>query len=227
MATVILHHLNNSRSQRIIWFLEELGVNYEIKKYMRGPDKLAPKELREVHPLGKSPVITDGDLTIAESGAIVEYLGEKYGNGKFVPTQGTRQYYDYKYWLHFAEGSMMPPLVMSLVFSEIERRSPWLVSPITRAISNTIHDSLIIPGITNQLGFIEQHLSKNAWFAGDDISGADIQMSFPVEAVLKSDRGNGRLAALVGPNTKAWMEKIHARPAYKRGLEKGGEYAYA
>jgi len=217
-----VHHLNNSRSQRVLWLLEELGVPYEIKHYQRNAQTmLAPPELRAVHPLGKSPVITDGDLTLAESGAIIEYLAERYGKGKFIPAAGTPERLRYTYWMHFAEGSAMPPLLIKLLLSRISGpATPALIRPIARMIANRVLGTIVTPNITRQLDFMEGELEKHKWFAGDEFSAADIQMSFPLEAA--SSRGGLDASR---PKLWAFLQTIHARPAYQRAIEKGGPYA--
>lgn len=219
---IVVHHLNNSRSQRVLWLLEELGVPYEIKRYRRDAQTmLAPPELRAVHPLGKSPVITDGDVTLAESGAIIEYLVERYGSGRFIPAAGTPERLRYIYWMHFAEGSAMPPLLMRLIFSRIAGPStPALIRPIARMIANRVLNTIVMPNITRQLDFMEGELGKHKWFAGNEFSAADIQMSFPLEGAA----ARGGLTA-GWPKLWAFLETIHARPAYKRAIEKGGPYA--
>lgn len=221
---ITLHHLNNSRSQRILWLLEELQVDYEIRFYQRDTKTdLAPPELKKIHPLGKAPIITDGDLTFAESGAILEYLAERYGAGQWIPAAGSQAFYDYRYWLHAAEGSLMPLLVMKLIFNKITSSPmPFFVKPIARAIANNVDAAYMGPNLKSQLGAIEQHLSQNKWFAGEQISAADIQMSFPLEAAL-----NRQAVATQHKQIQQWLERIHARPAYQRALSKGGDYAYA
>jgi len=218
---IIVHHLNNSRSQRVLWLLEELGLPYEIKPYQRdAKTMLAPPELREVHPLGKSPVITDGDLTIAESGAIVEYLIDTYGDGRLKPAPGTPERLRYTYWLHYAEGSAMPPLLMKLVFDEVERAPmPFFVKPIAKAISGKVKKTFINPQIKTHLDFMEGELGKATWFAGKEFTGADIQLSFALEAAASRAGLNEKR-----PHLMAWLKRIHARPAYKRALKKGGAY---
>ena len=218
---IIVHHLNNSRSQRVLWLLEELGVPYEIRKYKRNPKtSLAPPELLAVHPLGKSPVITDGDLTLAESGAILEYLVERHGRGKWAPPAGSSERIRYNYWMHFAEGTAMPPLVMKLVFNRIERAPmPFFAKPVARALSKKTKDGFIDPNIDRNAAYVESELARSEWFAGDEITAADVQMSFPVEALLARGRNADR------PNMKRFLERIHARPAYKRALERGGEFS--
>jgi glutathione S-transferase len=218
---ITVHHLNNSRSQRVLWLLEELGVEYDVKRYERDPaTMLAPTALRAVHPLGKSPVITDGELTLAESGAIVEYLAGRYGDGRLVPAAGTANRLRYTYWMHYAEGSAMPPLLLQLVFSRIENGPvPLFIRPIARAIARRAKSSFIEPQIRLHLDFLEQELGRAAWFAGDDFTAADIQMSFPIEAAA----ARGGLDS-TRPKLMAYLGRIHARPAYQRALEKGGPY---
>jgi glutathione S-transferase len=219
---IVVHHLNNSRSQRILWMLEELGLPYEIKRYQREPSMMAPASLRAVHPLGKSPVITDGDKVLAESGAIIEYLGDTYGHGKLTPPLGTQERLHYTYFLHYAEGSLMPLLFMKLVFGRIPSRLPFFMRPVGRAISNGANKTLLDPQIGNHFMFLESELAKRAWFAGADFTAADIQMSFPLEAASAR-------APIVRqmPKISAFLDRIQARPAYKRALEKGGPYELA
>jgi glutathione S-transferase len=220
---IIVHHLNNSRSQRILWLLEELGLEYEIKKYQRDPKTmLAPPELRAVHPLGKSPVIQDGDTIVAESGAIIEYLTGRYGEGRLAPAPGTPERLRYTYFLHYAEGSAMPPLLLKLVFDRVETTpAPFFVRPIARAIANKVKDSFVLPQIRQHLAFLEGELAERAWFAGDEFSAADIQISFPLEAAA----ARGGLDAQY-PKLSAFLERIHARPAYRAALERGGKYDF-
>lgn len=219
---IVVHHLNNSRSQRVLWLLEELGLAYEVKRYQRdAKTMLAPPELRAVHPLGKSPVIQDGEATLAESGAILEYLVGRHGNGRLIPAAGTPERLRYTYWMHFAEGSAMPPLLMKLVFDRIEKGPmPFFVRPVARAIAQRAKSSFIQPNIDRSLDFMEGELGKSDWFAGAEFSAADIQMSFPLEAA----RVRGGLDAK-RPRLMAFLERIHARPAYRRAIEKGGAYA--
>jgi glutathione S-transferase len=218
---ITVHHLNNSRSQRILWLLEELGVPYEIRRYQRDPKtSLAPPELLRVHPLGKSPVVTDGDFTLAESGAIIEYLVDKYSDGALLPPARTRERVRYTYWLHFAEGTAMPPLVMKLVFKRIVvAPMPFFARPIARGIAQNVQRGFIDPNLERITAYIEAELGRGEWFAGDAFSAADIQMSFPVEAAV------ARAAGAEKPHMKRFLERIHARPAYQRALEKGGEFA--
>jgi glutathione S-transferase len=218
---IIVHHLNNSRSQRVLWLLEELDIEYEIKSYERDPKTmLAPASLREVHPLGKSPVITDGTLTLAESGAIIEYLVDHYGKGRLAPVMGTPERLRYIYWLHYAEGSAMPPLLLSLIFDQIEKRPiPFFVRPVSRMMTSQVKRSFIEPQIALHLDYLESEIGKSLWFVGNDFTAADIQMSFPLEAAasrasLDADR----------PKLTDFLQRIHARPAYQRALERGGTY---
>jgi glutathione S-transferase len=218
---IVVHHLNNSRSQRVLWLLEELGVPYEIKRYERDPaTMLAPPSLRAVHPLGKSPVITDGELTIAESGAIIEYLIERHGKGRLVPPPGTAEKLRYTYWLHFAEGSAMQPLLMKLVFDRVETAPmPFFVKPIAKGIAARVKAGFIEPNITAHLDYMESELAKTTWFAGNEFTAADIQMSFPVEAAAaRGGLDAGR------PKLMAFLERIHAMPGYRRAIEKGGPF---
>jgi glutathione S-transferase len=217
---ITVHHLNNSRSQRILWLLEELGCEYQIRKYQRDPKTLlAPAELRRVHPLGKSPVITDGGQTIAESGAIIEYLVDTYGNGRLRPPAGTPERRRYTYWLHYAEGSAMTPLLLKLIFSRLPRGPmPFFIRPVVRAVANRAQETYIDPQLKAHADYWENELGKSRWFAGDEFTAADIQMSFPLEGAAV--RAGGQL----GDKTRAFLGRIHERPAYQRALEKGGEF---
>jgi len=218
---ITVHHLNNSRSQRVLWLLEELELPYEIRRYERdAKTMLAPPSLREVHPLGKSPVVSDGGLTLAESGAIIEYLVERHGGGQLAPAPGTPARLRYTYWLHYAEGSAMSPLLLKLVFDRMESGPmPFFVKPIARAIAARAKNSFIEPQITRHLDYMESELAKFRWFAGDEFSAADIQMSFPLEAAVKrAGLGASR------PRLMDFLGRIHARPAYQRALERGGKY---
>ncbi|MDO9404793.1 MAG: glutathione S-transferase [Polaromonas sp.] len=220
MLTV--HHLNNSRSQRVLWLIEELDLPYEIRRYERDPKTmLAPPSLKAVHPLGKSPVVTDGDLTLAESGAIIEYLIERYGQGRLAPPPGTPAFLRYRYWLHYAEGSAMPPLLLKLVFNRIQAAPmPFFVKPVAKAIATKATSAFIGPQIRLHLDYMEAELGKSLWFAGDDLTGADVQLSFMLEAAAS----RGGLDAS-RPRLMAFLERIHARPAYQRALERGGAYS--
>jgi len=220
---VVVHHLNNSRSQRVLWLLEELGVPYEIERYQRdAKTMLAPPSLRAIHPLGKSPVIVDGDVTVAESGAIIEYLLGKYGDGRLLPPAGTAQRLRYTYWLHYAEGSAMTPLLFKLVFDRIAANpTPWPVSAISRRIAATVTNAFIAPNLKRHLDYIEAELGAHTWFAGEQFTAADVQMSFPLEiAVTRAGLNTSR------PKSMAFLERIHALDAYKRALERGGKYDY-
>lgn len=221
---ITVHHLNHSRSQRILWMLEELGQDYEIQRYERDPQTMqAPASLGKVHPLGKSPVITDGTVTVAESGAIVTYLAEAYGQGNLLPDRSSPAYRDYIYWLHYAEGSLMPPLLLRLVFEKVKTSPmPFFARPIAKQIADKTNSRFIGPQIKTHLDYIEAHLGKQAWFAGDQLSGADIQMSFPLEASVA--RG---LVDASYPRIQAYVKRVQERPAYQRALQRGGEYAYA
>lgn len=218
---IVVHHLNNSRSQRVLWLLEELGLEYRIEFYQRdAKTMLAPPALRAIHPLGKSPVITDGDTTVAESGAIIEYLVERYGNGRFIPAAGTPDKLRWRYFMHYAEGSMMTPLLMKLVFDRVESApAPFFVKPVARAIAAKVKSSYIMPQIESHLDYLEGELAKAEWFSGAEFGAADVQMSFPLEAA--SARGG---LARSRPKLMAYLQRIHARPAYQKALEAGGPY---
>ncbi|MEP6790644.1 MAG: glutathione S-transferase [Ramlibacter sp.] len=218
---IVVHHLNNSRSQRVLWLLEELGLEYELRLYQRDPKTmLAPPELRSVHPLGKSPVITDGELTLAESAAILEYIVERYGAGRMQPEAGTPDYLRYRYWMHYAEGSAMPPLLLKLVFDSIQRaKMPFFIKPVAVAICDRARKGFIQPQINQHLDYLEAELGKSHWFAGHAFSAADIQMSFPVEAA----RARGGLDEK-RPRLMDFLSRIHERPAYQRAIERGGPY---
>ena len=221
---ITVHHLNNSRSQRVLWLLEELGIPYEIKKYQRdAKTMLAPPELTRVHPLGKSPVITDHSVTVAESGAIMEYVLDTYGAGRLVPPAGTEDRRRFTYWMHFAEGSAMPPLLLKLIFDRIESGpAPFFVRPIAKGIARRVKGLMVEPNLKRQLDFMEGELNRSEWFAGSEFSAADIQMSFPIEAAAQRA---GLDASR--PKLMAYLKKIHARPGYKRALERGGPYSFA
>lgn len=216
---IIVHHLNNSRSQRVLWLLEELGIEYQIRHYLRNTKTmLAPPELKAIHPLGKSPVITDGSVTVAESGAIIDYIVERYGNGRLIPAAGTAERLRYTYWMHYAEGSIMPLLVMKLIFSVIPKRSPALIRPIAAGIVSNVEKNFLGPNLKTHLDYIESELGLHTWFAGEELSAADIQMSFALEAAT------ARGADTHYPRISAFLQRIHARPAYQRALQKGGPY---
>jgi glutathione S-transferase len=208
---ITLHHLDQSRSQRILWLLEELGLPYEIKRYYRNKKTfLAPPELKKIHPLGKSPVITDGDLTIAESGAIIEYLVNKYGP-HLKPTSEKEQL-QYTYWLHYAEGSLMPVLLVAMIFNKIDSNAPFLIRPVTKVITGSVRKIFINPNIVTHFDYLEHHLSQNEWIAGNSFSAADIQMSFPLEAAFERGVSGNK------PHLMKYLAALHARPAYKKAL---------
>ena len=218
---ITVHHLENSRSQRVLWLLEELALPYEVKRYERDKKtSLAPPELRAVHPLGKSPVITDGKTTVAETGAIVEYLLDKAGGDALRPAAGSADRLRFNYWMHFAEGSAMPPLVMALVFNKVRTAPmPFFAKPIAKAIADKVMKGFVQPNLDRNLAFMEGELSDRGWFAGRSFSAADVMMSFPVEAALSS-RGASKQA----PRLANFLERIQARPAWQRALERGGPY---
>lgn len=220
---LVVHHLENSRSHRILWLLEELGIDYGIKRYLRDKvTSLAPAELREVHPLGKSPVITDDDVTVAESGLIVEYLIEKYGNGRLMPAAGTPEHLQYRYWMHYAEGTFMPLMIIALIMNRIETAPvPFFIKPVTKQIAAKAMAGYAGPNIKLNLDYLEETLQASAWFCGDEMTGADILMSFPIEAAAtRTDLSESY------PALNEFQQRIRALPAYKRAIEKGGPYDY-
>ena len=221
---IVLHHLNQSRSQRVLWLLEELGVPYEIRFYQRDPaTMLAPPELKKVHPLGKSPVITDADagLTLAESGAILEYLVQRYGDGRLRPVPGSPDAVRYLYFMHYAEGSAMPPLLMKLIFDRIKKaKMPFFARPIARKIAQGALDGFVLPSIQAHLDYLDSELSARPWFTGEEFTVADIQLSFPIEAA----RVRGGLDE-TRPRLMDYLQRIHERPAYQRALERGGKFS--
>jgi glutathione S-transferase len=216
---ITLHHLETSRSQRVLWLLEELGVPYELVRYARNrKTMLAPKELTKIHPLGKSPVITDDGVTVAESGAIIEYLVERHGGGRFAPAPGTPDHLRYRYFMHYAEGSLMPPLLVKLLTMRVKTAPvPFFVKPIARRIADGIAQQYVEPNVKRNVEFLEAELGMSTWFAGEELTGADFQMSYPVEALV------ARAGEIVGPRLRAFVARIRERPAYRRALEKGGE----
>ena len=220
---VVVHHLQDSRSQRILWLLEELGAEYRIKRYERdAKTSLAPESLRKVHPLGKSPVITDQGETYAESGVIIEYLARTYGDKQWAPEPGDKRYWSVAYWMHYAEGSMMPPLLLKLVFDKIRKGpGPFFIKPILRKIADEVDNAFINQQITTHFGYVDRHLAEHEWFAGNEISAADIQMSFPLEAALSQ----GTISEAY-PAITSYVERFQARDAYREALRRGGDYAY-
>jgi len=222
---ITVHHLETSRSQRVLWLLEELGVPYELKVYQRDKaTKLAPPELKKIHPLGKSPVITDNGAVIAESGAIIEYLVETYGAqaggdlAHLEPARGTPEHRQCRFWMHYAEGSLMNWLVMKLVFMTIPTQPmPFFVKPIAKTLCTKVQSKLIDPNVNTALDFMEQHLAHHTWFAGEHLTMADFQMSFAVEAAVAR---TGKADAC--PHLRAYLQRMQGRPAYQRGIAKGG-----
>ena len=218
---ITLHYLENSRAQRILWLLEELGLQYEIKHYRRDPKTmLAPKELKDVHPLGKSPIITDGDVTMAESGAIVEYLIKTYGEGELVPARNTKEFLKYREFMHYAEGSIMPFMLLTLIFNKIKNAPMFfLAKPIAKIIANKTFRNFITPNVKTHLDYLEAELAAHQWFAGDEMTGADFMMSFPIEAAAA--RTNLKESY---PKLHEFLERIQAMPSYQRAIEKGLPY---
>ena len=213
---ITVHHLDTSRSHRVLWLLEELGLPYDIARYKRDKKTmLAPPELKKIHPLGKSPVIVDDGLVLAESGAIIEYLVERAG--KLKPAPGTPEHLRYLYWLHYAEGSAMPLLLLKLVFQRLPRAAPFFIRPLIRSVASRTQQSFIDPQFERHIAYWETELGKTPWFAGDDFTAADIQMSYPVE------NGVNRFGvANKYPAVEAFLTRIRARPAYQKALARGG-----
>lgn len=221
-SNLILHHLNDSRSQRVLWLLEELGVPYEIQKYQRTPQSVAPDELKVVNELGTAPVIIDGSVTLAESGAIIEYIIRKYGNGKAQPPESGEV--DNLYYTHYAEGSLMPLLVNRHILDILVKRTPFFIRPFVSLLVSQLNSRALDPRLAIHAKMIEKHLSDSitGWFAGGkEPTGADYMMIFALEIWVK------QCPEMLGQNTQSYIERVHERPAYKRGIEKGGEYAYA
>ncbi len=221
---IVVHHLADSRSQRLLWLLEELGLDYQVKRYERDPKTyLAPKALKALHPLGKAPLLQDGDILLAETGAIVEYLIDTYDTGGHLhPLRGTPAGRQFTFWMHYAEGSAMPPLLLKLVFSQLPHRAPALMRPVVKAIAAKANAGFIDPQMQTHFRFIEDSLAQTGWFAGANFSAADVMMSFALEAA--ATRG---LDLAHFPNIARFLNAIHARPAYTAALAKGGDYAYA
>lgn len=213
-----VHHLEKSRSHRILWLLELLGVEYEIQTYQRdSKTQQAPDALKKIHPLGKSPVITDGELTVAESGAIIEYLVNRYGEGRLQPAvDDVNGWLDYRYWLHYAEGSLMPLLVMGLVFNQLPKQSPWMIKPLAKGISSTVHQRFIQPQMAQHLAFINTHLGSKGSFAGSWPSGADVQMSFPLQAVVATQ------SLEKYPHIAEFVARIENDAAWQRVVARAG-----
>ena len=219
---IVVHHLENSRSQRVLWLLEELGVSYEVKRYERDPKTmLAPPELKRLHPLGKSPLVEDDGVIYAETGAIFDHLLATRDGGRLVPS-APADARKLTYWLHYAEGSAMPPLLLKLVFDVMPQRAPGLMRPLVKGIADRAKSGFVDPQLKLHMDFWEAELAATGWLAGPAFSAADVMMSFPLEAAAS------RAALTEGrPRCGDWLTRIHERPAYRRALERGGPYAYA
>ena len=218
---ITVHHLNNSRSQRVLWLLEEMGLEYRVQRYQRdAKTMLAPPELKAVHPLGKSPVLTEGPATVAESGAIIEYLLDRPGGERLRPAAGTPEHRRYTYWLHYAEGSAMTPVLLKLIFSRLPKQPmPFFIKPVARAIAGGALKNFVDPQIRLHLDYMEGELAKSEWFAGSQFTAADIQMSFPIEAAGARGGLDQRW-----PRLQDFLRRIHARPAYQKALQVGGPF---
>lgn len=221
---IVVHHLNNSRSQRVLWLLEELGLPYEIKQYQRDKKtNLAPPELKKVHPLGKSPVVEDNGRMYAETGAIIEHIIETHGGGRLIPARGSSEYDRCKYWMHAAEGSYMPPLLMALFLARMETAPmPFFAKPIAKRLTNGVRAGYLNHTTKALFDYLDSELGRSPFLAGQEFSAADIIMSFPVEAAL-SRVEEAKASKNIGP----YIKKLHARPGYQKALTKGGPYAYA
>ncbi|MDZ4759499.1 MAG: glutathione S-transferase [Alphaproteobacteria bacterium] len=219
---ITVHHLNNSRSQRVLWLLEELQIPYEVRRYERDKKTmLAPLELKAIHPLGKSPVITDNGMTIAETGAIIDYILERHGNGRLIPPPGSDDRLRFTYWMHYAEGSAMTPLLLKLVFSRMPLAAPRLLRGVVNGIARNAQERVADPQIRTHIDYWDMELARAEWFAGGEFTAADIMMSFPLEAAAQRADAKSR------PMVKAFLDRIHARPAYLAALKTGGQYDYA
>ena len=218
---LIVHHLENSRSQRVLWLLEELGVDYDVKRYERDKmTSLAPPEMKKIHPLGKSPTIEDNGKIIAETGAMIDYLLDYYGDGRLRPATGTDEFERYRYWLHYSEGSAFPPLLLKLILTRMaSAKMPFFVKPIAKKMAQGALDGFVDPQLKLHFDYIEAELGKSEWFAGADFTGADIIMSFPLEAAASRGAVNNK-----APNIAAFLKRIHTRAAYQKALERGGPY---
>lgn len=216
-----LHHLEQSRSHRLIWLLEELGLEYELKRYPRHPEtSRAPKELRRIHALGKAPILTDGEVALAETGAIIEHVLEHHAGGKLKPEAGSDAAREFRFFMHYAEGSLMPPLLVRLIFDKLEEAPvPFFIRPIVKTIVGKVDQNFTAGEVRLHADFLEGVLREREWFAGDEFTAADIQMSFPVEALVQ----RGRLADGDIPKLRAFLRRIRKRPAHERATELGGE----
>ncbi|MDY8108128.1 glutathione S-transferase [Fulvimarina sp. 2208YS6-2-32] len=219
--TLTVHHLDNSRSQRVLWLLEELELDYRVEHYRREADMRAPDALRRIHPLGKSPVVTHAARTIAETGAIVEYILSLKPDHGLMPPEGTDDFWQARHFLHYAEGSAMPPLFLMLVLGMIPERAPFLVKSVLSSAMEKVESAFVAPEIRRHIGHWEDSIGQTGWFAGPSLSIADIMMSFPVEAAGK------RFGYDKHPRLREFLTRIHDRPAYRQGLKRGGPYAYA
>ena len=220
--TITVHHLNESRSQRVLLLLEELGVPYEVQSYARNrKTMLAPNALKSVHPLGKSPVVVDDALTLAETGHIIDTLIDRHGAGRLRPAPETPDRLRYGFFLHYAEGSLAPLMLLSLVFSRLPRQLPFPLRPVARLISHGLEMQFLRPQLATHLDFLEAELAGRPWFAGQDFTGADAIMSFPLQAMLAT----GRLEH--HPRLRDWVQRLEARPAWGRAIERGGPLTFS
>ena len=215
-----LHHLENSQSMRILWLLEELELDYDFKMYDRDPvTRLAPAEYKAVSPLGTAPVITDGDLVLAETNAIIDYLLDEYGNGRLRPAPGTGERVPYLFWFHAAQGSFQPLLTTQYLFDAMRTKPPFPIRNIVGAVVGKVEEAFLRPRFDALYRLMEQALDGRSWFAGDELSAADIVMGFSMEFAAVRAGMDERY-----PNTQAFLERMRARPAYQRALEKDGKF---
>lgn len=236
MSNLHLHHLKNSRSSRVIWLLEELSIPYQLTSYDR-ENGLAPKSLKTVHPMGKSPILQDAQKTLIESAHIIEYLIDNYDmagkntaefkpellanlviNKQFRPDYGTTAYEHYRYWLHFTESSLMPLLIIRLLFGKMVQQSPIGIKQVAKLLSKGVEQSYLTKTLNAELLMLDKHLAQNDWLAGEQFTGADIQLEFAIDAMQKTRQLEPRFA-----NIYNWLKRCHARPAYQQAVAKGGE----
>lgn len=214
---ITLHYLNDSRAIRVLWMLEELGVEYELKKYQRTKEMGAPKELKEANDTGKSPFLIDGEVKLAESGSIIEYLQQKVDtDNQFSYERGSSEWIDQVFWTHFAEASLMPPLVVALIFNMIDSKAPFPVTMLTKKIGDQVRSRFVTPSLKANAKLLEEALGKHEWIAGSKLTIADFQLAYGAQAML--DRGKLDL-----PNLKRWVKQVESRPAYLRAIQKGGK----
>lgn len=216
---IIVHNLNHSRSIRILWLLEELGLDYEIKQYERGSDGLAPDAYKKLHPIGKAPIVTDGEDVLIESGAVIETLLDRHGNGRLQPEPGSKDWIQYRYWMHAAEGSLMSQLLLKLILDRMESKTPFFMRPVVSLVTGKVKSMYVNPNLKDFFTYTNDVLAKSTWLTGETFTAADIMMGFPGQAAMKRADGAGRY-----PHIQAWIQKWEKRPAYQRALQKNGPF---